>query len=175
MSCRRRHINGSLNLFVDRIYSTTGLILSLQHLSQRRCDDLVYFATRVPDPSDTRATRMTRVRHKCGTSATRTTRVRHECYMNDSATRVKNFDFDNDTIENIFSHSYISYMVNERLQGEEQFHSKNFLLEMPRSHAKIHLKSAPLKMNFVMAKAISKSYTLNCSCKYPCTFLHSYA
>ena len=31
-------------------------------------------------------------------------------------------------------------MANERLQGEEQFHSKNYLLEMPRSHAKIHAK-----------------------------------
>ena len=27
-------------------------------------------------------------------------------------------------------------MANERLQGEEQYHSKNYLLEMPRSHAK---------------------------------------
>ena len=124
--------------------------------------DLVYFATRVPDTSDT--------------SPTRTTRVRHECYTNDTrATRVKNVDFDKGTNENIFPHPYISYMANERLQGEEQFHSKNYLLEMPRSHAKIRLKSAPQKLNFVMAKAISKSYILDCSCKYPCTFPHSYA
>ena len=48
--------------------------------------------------------------------------------MNDtSATRVKKFDFDNKTSEN----SHISCMANERLQGEEQFHSKNYLLEMP--------------------------------------------
>ena len=54
------------------------------------------------------------------------TRVRHECYTNDtSATQVKKFDFDNDTSENIFSHLYIYYMESERLQGEEQFHSKN--------------------------------------------------
>ena len=66
-------------------------------------------------------------------------------------------------------------MANERLQGEEQFHSKNYLLEMPRSHTKMHSKSAPQKLNFVMAKAISKSYTLYCSCKCPCTFPHSYA
>ena len=69
---------------------------------------------------------------------------------------MKNFDFDNDTSENIFSHPYISYMANERLQGEEQFNSKNYLLEMPHSHAKMHLKIAPQKLNFVMAKAISK-------------------
>ena len=65
-------------------------------------------------------------------------------------------------------------MANQRLQGEEQFHSKNCLLEMPCCHAKMHLKSAPQKLNFVMAKAISKSYTLDCSCKCSCTFLHSY-
>ena len=36
-----------------------------------------------------------------------TTQVRHERYTKDtSATRVKNFDFDNDTSENIFSHPY---------------------------------------------------------------------
>ena len=34
---------------------------------------------------------------------------------------------------------------------------------MPCTHAKIHLKSAPQKVNFVMAKAISKSYTLDCN------------
>ena len=66
-------------------------------------------------------------------------------------------------------------MANERLQGEEQFHSKNYLLEMPRSHAKMRLKSAPQKLNFLMDKATSKSCTLDCSYKYPCTFPHSYA
>ena len=35
------------------------------------------------------------------------------------------------------------------------------------------LKSAPQKLNFIMAKAISKRYTLNCSTKCPCTFLPS--
>ena len=58
---------------------------------------------------------------------------------------------------------------------KEQFHSKNYLLEIPRSHAKIRLKSASQKLNFVMAKAISKSYTLDISCKSSCTFPHSYA
>ena len=70
--------------------------------------------------------------------------------MNDtSAARVKTF-----------SHSYISCMANEKLQGDKQFHSKNCLLEMPCFHVKMHLKSAPQKLNFVMAKAISRSYTL---------------
>ena len=100
--------------------------------------DLVYFTTQVRDTSDKSLTRVIRVRHKqheCNTSETQETRVQHECYTNDaSATRVRNFDFDNDTSENIFSCRYISHMAYERLQGEEQFHSKGYLLEMFRSH-----------------------------------------
>ena len=76
--------------------------------------------------------------------------MRYECDTSEK------FDFDNVTSENMFSHPYISYMANERLQGEKQFHSKDYLLEMPRSHAKIQMKRAPQKLNFVMAKA---SYT----------------
>ena len=50
------------------------------------------------------------------------TRVRHEQHEFDTnvtnATRVKNFDFDNDTSENIFSHPYIYFMASEILQQE---------------------------------------------------------
>ena len=93
--------------------------------------DLVCFTTRVPDTSDT------------------------------SATQVTNLDFDNDTSENIFSHHpFISYMANERLQGEKQFRSKNYFLGIPRSHAKMRLKSASQKLNCVMTKSyIKKLYT----------------
>ena len=42
---------------------------------------------------------------------------------------MKNFDFDNDTSKNIFSHPYICYMASERLQGGQQFHSRNYLLK----------------------------------------------
>ena len=115
-------------------------------------------------------------KHECNTSETRVLHERHECYTNDtSATRVKNFDFDNDTGKNIFSHPYIYYMASERLQGEEQFHTKNYLLEMSCFYAKMRLKSVPKKLNFLMAKGISKSCTLDCSCKCPCTFPHIYA
>ena len=88
---------------------------------------------------------------------------------------MKNVDFVNDTSKNIFSHPYIYYMTSERLQGENQFHSKNYLLEMSSFHDKMSLKSAPQKLNFLLAKAISKRCTLNCSWKCPCTFPHSYA
>ena len=125
---------------------------------------------------DTSATQVTRAQHKCHTNATLTTRVRQECYTNDtSATRVKKIHIDKDTSKNIFSYHYIYYMANERLQGQEQFHSKNCLLEMSRFHAKMCLKSAPQKLNFLMEKATSKSCTLDCSYKCPCTFPHSYA
>ena len=61
-------------------------------------------------------------------------------------------------------------MASERLQGEEQFHSKNYVLEMSLFHAKMRLKSAPQKL-----KATSKSFTLDCSYKCPCAFPHIYA
>ena len=48
-------------------------------------------------------------------------------------------------------------MAGERLQEEEQFHSKNYLLEMHCSLAKMRFKGAPQKLNFVFPKAISKT------------------
>ena len=60
-------------------------------------------------------------------------------------------------------------MASERLQEEEQFHLRNYLLEMPHFYAKMRLKSAPQKLNFLMAKATSTRCTLDC------TFPHSYA
>ena len=94
-------------------------------------------------------------------SETRAARVRPEqleCNRNDKiATRVINLGSNNDTIENKYSHPYISYMANERLQEEKEFHSKNYLLEIPRSNAKMSLKSAPQILNFVIAKAMSKN------------------
>ena len=66
-------------------------------------------------------------------------------------------------------------MANKRLQGEEQFHSENFLSKIPCSHAKMRLKSAPQNLNFAMTKAISKCSALDCSLKCPCISPHSYA
>ena len=76
--------------------------------------------------------------------------------------------------DKIFSHPYISYMAYEKLKGKGQFHSKNYVLKMPLFYAKMHLKSAPQKPNFLMAKAISNFYTRDCSSKCPCTFPQSY-
>ena len=137
-------------------------------------EDLVYFIARVTDTSNTNTTRTTRViqeQHKWDTTATRVLHERHKC--DTSVIQVKNFDFDNDKSENIFLYHYSSYKVNERLQGQKQFHSKTAFWKclVPC----LGLKSTPQKVNFVMAKAIPKSYTLDCSCKFLYTFLHSYA
>ena len=49
-------------------------------------------------------------------SATQALHERHEC--DTGWTPVKNFDFVSGMSENIFSHPYISYIANKRLQGE---------------------------------------------------------
>ena len=143
-------------------------------------DDLVYFTTRVPDTSDTSPTWTTRVRQECNTSEMQATWVGHKC--NTSATRMTRVQHKwyililiSTQVKKIFPHPYISYMANARLQGEEQFHSKKYLLEMPCSHPRRNMKSVPQKLNFIMGKAISKRYTLDCSCKCSCTFPHSCA
>ena len=64
-------------------------------------------------------------------------------------------------------------MASERLQGEEQFHTKNYRLEMSSFHPKMRLKSAPQRLNFLMAKAISKRCILDCSRKCPCVLNNS--
>ena len=66
-------------------------------------------------------------------------------------------------------------MASERIQGEEPFHSKKYLLEMPRCQAQMRLQSATQKPNFLMGKAISKSSKLHYSNKCSCTFPHNYA
>ena len=155
------------------------MFLSLFDRSSLFCRTSARYKQHECDRSKTSAAALWHERHQWETNKTSVERVRKkwlECGTNETiATRVKNFDFDNDTSENKFSYPEISYMANERLQGEELFHSQNCLLKMPRSHAKMRLKSAPQDLNFVMAKAISKSYTLDCSCKCPCTFPHNYA
>ena len=47
----------------------------------------------------------------------------------------------------IYPDHCISYMSDERLHGAEQFRSKKCPLEMTPSHAIMHLKSAPEKLN----------------------------
>ena len=87
------------------------------------------------------ATQVQHDQHECDTSATLATRLRHKC--DTSATRVENFDFDSGMSKNTFLPPCIYYMASEWLQGEEQFHSKHYLLEIPCFNAKMRLKRAP--------------------------------
>ena len=66
------------------------------------------------------------------TSATRVQQKRHEW-----DTSEKFWFLYRDESENMYSHPYISYIANERLQGEEPFHSKKYLLDVHRSQAKM--------------------------------------
>lgn len=52
----------------------------------------------------------------------------------------------------------------------ELLHSKNYILEMFLSHVKVLFKCEPQKLNFAMAKAISKNNILDCICKFGCIF-----
>ena len=118
-------------------------------------------ATRVQHECDTSDTNATQVQHEWDMSDASATQVQHECYTNHtSTTQMKKFDFVNDTSKNIFSHPYIYYMASERLQGEEQFHSKNYHLEMRHSNAKLRLKIAPQKMKFLIVAR-------RCPCTFP--------
>ena len=115
----------------------------------------------------TRVTRVTRVRHECNASATRAGR---ECYMNHTrATQVKNFDFDNGTSENIILHPYVNYIAVERLREEEpSFGNASFPCQNT-------IENCTAKMNLITAKAISKSYTLDCSCRCFRTFPYTFS
>ena len=48
---------------------------------------------------------------------------------------MKIFHFDNGTSKNIFSHPDFYYVTSESLQGQKQFHSRNYLLEIFKFHA----------------------------------------
>ena len=85
--------------------------------------------------------------HQRDKSETKMTGVQHECETSESgATYVENFN--KDTTENVFLHHYISYMTNERLQEEQRYHSKNCVLEILCSYAKMSSTSALQKLNF---------------------------
>ena len=118
---------------------------------------------------NTSETWATWVRYKCDTSATR---VQYKC--NKSATRVKNFDFDNSTSKNTFSQPILAIWQMENCKEKSNFILLTNFWKETCFHTKMRLKSAPLKLNFAMAKDISNSYTLDYSCKCPCTFSHSY-
>ena len=78
--------------------------------------------------SVTNATRVQYKQHEYNRSATRATRVRYEWkILILITTRVKT------SVKKKWD-PYIYYMAIERIQGKKQFHSKNYLSEMPSFH-----------------------------------------
>ena len=122
----------------------SSLIYNMSARQERHeCDTSATQATWVWHERRDSDTSKTIARHYWDTSDTSAARVQ-ECDTNDtSVTGVKNFDFENGTKGNIFSHPHISYVTNETLQGEEDFYFKNYLLEMCHCNCKMCLKNAP--------------------------------
>ena len=94
----------------------------------------------------------------------------HECDANDAiATRVKNFDFDNETSENMFPHPYISYMANERLQGSNFILRTSFwkcLVPTPKWVWKVHCKNWILLWQKLYQKVMHYIIAANASWRY---------
>ena len=108
-----------------------------------------------------RATRVRQDRHQCNmsdTSATETTRLRREWKIL-ITTRLKTY-----------FHTPILAIWQMNVTKRDTISFKNYLLEILSSCANKSLKNAPQKLNFVIAKALSKSYTLDCCCRYSYTF-----
>ena len=62
--------------------------------------------------------------------------------------------------KNIFSHPYIYYMASERLQGEEQFDSKNYFLKIVSFPCQNTFKKCTTKTKLFNGKSyIKKLYT----------------
>ena len=121
-------------------------------------------ARHVRHECDTSDTNTTPVWHKWDTSATRMTQVRHEWKILILIT----------TLVKTYFHTLIFTIWHVKDCKEGNNFILGTLLEIPRFHVKMRLKSAPQKINFLMAKAISKRCTLDCSYKYPCTLLFSH-
>ena len=86
----------------------------------------------------------TSARHESDTSHTSATTVLRKWNKCNTS---KKFDFDKDTSENIFPHSYVSYIAMKNCKERSNFILKNYLLEKPRSHTKMHLESKPQSLD----------------------------
>ena len=116
-----RHYVPTVNMTVDSL-----LLLNLSSVTGSSSENQEMQILKSLHESMTIQSNLQHERHEYDSNDTSATQVRHKCYTNDTnAARVKNFDFDNGTSKNMFSHSYTYYMASERLQDEEQFHSKN--------------------------------------------------
>ena len=131
----------------------------------------------MPDTSGTSATRAARMwheRHECNssetgvrTSATRVLHKRHECNTSRKililiTTRVK---------------TYFYFPIFIIWQVKDYKERNNFILSAAFGNASFPCQNAfencATKTELCTVKAIKKTYTLDCSCKFPCTFPHN--
>ena len=99
--------------------------------------------------NDTSPIRGQHEQHECNMSETGATWVPHECNTNDmSVARVKNFDFDNDTSENIFSHPILAIWQMKDYKERTNFILRTTfwkcLVTMPKPIWKVHHKNLTL-------------------------------
>ena len=144
----------AINSWALRFRSRSSLIYNKSTRHKRHeCDTSDTNATLVWHEWDKNDTSATQVQHECCTNNTSATRVRHECYTNNtSTTRVLHERHKCDTSEQILilittqvKNNPILQVTSERLQGEEQFHSKYYLwkclIPMPKCVWKAHHKN----------------------------------
>ena len=130
----------------------------------------------MPDTSDNNATRVKQVRHECNTSALLVLHERHECDTSATQmTRVKKLLILITTGVKTCFHIPIFTIW----QVKDYKERNNFILSTTFKNASFayqnKFEKCPQKLEFVMVRAISKSYTLDCSCKSPCALPHSCA
>ena len=118
---------------------------------------------------DTSETRVIHEWHECDTSATRVLHEQHQCYASEKIL----------VLITIRVKRYFHIPTFTIWQVKDYKERNNFILSITFKNAsfscQMRLKIAPQKLNFVMVKTILKSYSLNCRCKFPWTFPHSYA
>ena len=132
------------NFFLQRISYSLRMMIFIKVVKDLLYG-LVHFTTRVRDTRDTNAVRPTRLWREWKILILITACV--ETYF----------------------HIPTLTIWQMKVQEEKQFHSKNYLLQIPSSHAKMRKYTTKTEL------CTSKSYTLYCSCKCPCTFQHSCA
>ena len=119
--------------------------------------------------SDTSEAGATHERHKCDTSETLVLYERHKCDTSEKlliliTTRVK---------------TYFHITIFTIWQVKDYKERNNFILSTTFRNASFpcqnEFEKCTTKTGICNWRAISKSYTLDCSRKFPCAFTHSYA
>ena len=148
----------------------------------------------MPDTSDTSAAQTIRVQYEWDTSNTSARRLRHECCTSvtqvlqernecdTSATRTTRVGYEwkilfliTRLVKTYFNTFILALWLMKNYKERNNFVLRTTfwkcMLSMPKCVRKVHHKN----WAFLIAKTVSKSYKIDCSCKCLCRFAHSYA